>query len=202
MKITSPGCTTPTAASSLANPTKALQPSSSKVIDTIEASASTPSASSLTPAPSAPAIASTETRIQNVLKHHGLPNISVDISTTVVAAQSTLPGNTVSFEKAFGKAIHSFLNSSDDIESPLSLFENEFENPATRLMEFLNASTAQISLVEGNEYVDGASWYPAENGEDVESNWIFALKINNFSDHLFWAVVPRNGEAPYNYGFN
>ena len=45
--------------------------------------------------------------------------------------------------------------------------------------------------------------YPPENGESVNDNWVFMLQLPTLSDHLFWAIVDRNGvKETYNYGFN
>jgi len=41
---------------------------------------------------------------------------------------------------------------------------------------------------------------PAEHGELVERNWIFAVRVQRLSDHTHVAVVDRSGEMPvYNY---
>ncbi|NJL74763.1 MAG: hypothetical protein HC892_06715 [Saprospiraceae bacterium] len=44
---------------------------------------------------------------------------------------------------------------------------------------------------------------PPENGERVESNWVFMLSLPTLSDHTFWGIADRTGATPaYNYGFN
>ena len=181
------------------NPSPAQQETDEKP-DTFKPA--TPGAGTTTPAIPPVEAPTTESKIATILKQAGISKLTVDVPTEAVAAQATFAGNRVSFEKAFGQAVESFLTDADDIESPRSLFGDEFENGDAKLKEYLNDPASKISLVQADERMDGASWYPAEHGESVEKNWIFALRIPGFSDHLFWAIIPRNGEAPYNYGFN
>lgn len=44
--------------------------------------------------------------------------------------------------------------------------------------------------------------FPPEEGEKVADNWIFMLMLPELSDHLYWAIVPRDGKRAYCYGFN
>ena len=46
-------------------------------------------------------------------------------------------------------------------------------------------------------------YYPPEEGERVEQNWIFFLSLPTLSDHLYWVIIDRVGEKEgYVYGFN
>lgn len=159
-----------------------------------------------TPAPATPSANPTshKSKINRILRQAGLPTMTVKAPPATAAAQARLPGNRISFEKALDLALGSILTDQSSAETPVSLFENEFygENYTDELVKFLNAPGTTLALVNGDEPVEGAAWYPAEDGESIEQNWIFSLSIPSFSDHLFWAVVPRNGEAPFSYGFN
>ncbi len=50
--------------------------------------------------------------------------------------------------------------------------------------------------------------YPPEDGETLESYWLFQLQLPTLSDHIFWVIIPRwpdyeeEGMQPYVYGFN
>jgi hypothetical protein len=58
-----------------------------------------------------------------------------------------------------------------------------------------------LALYLGNT-VQGQS-YPPEQGENAQDNWVFVLHIPSLSDHIYWAIVDRQGKvAPYLYGFN
>ena len=145
---------------------------------------------------------SLEQKIATVLDRAGVASLKTFMSSESIEAQAMTPGNTVSFEKALGQALESFLTDDEDIESPLSLMSDMFEDPSAKLLAFLNDGSTRISLVTTDAGRDDHGAYPAEHGESVENNWVFALTLPEFSDHLFWAIIPRNGEEPYNYGFN
>ena len=165
------------------------------------ASSPTPAPGLATPGSDTPSLA---TKVTNALRQAGLPNTTVRFSEAAAAAQAQLPGNKVSFEKALGLALDSFLTDNDSFETPVALFENEFygEDYLSKLVEFMNVSGTTIDLVESDEVQEDATWYPAENLESIKDNWIFMLSIPAFSDHAYWAIVPRNGETPFTYGFN
>ena len=46
-------------------------------------------------------------------------------------------------------------------------------------------------------------WVCAQEGEQIQANWIFVLMAESLSDHIQWAIVDRSGlRETYNYGFN
>ena len=122
---------------------------------------------------------------------------------------SAYPGPT-DFMTALDAAMTSFLTDDDDIESPLGIATFVAEETWTEdnpegqtfaeatlaaLLDHLNRPTASLSLVPIGQ--------TAEHGESVVDNWVFFLTIDELSDHLYWAIVDRQGVvATYNYGFN
>jgi len=125
--------------------------------------------------------------------------------------EKEFPGK-ITGEKAVALALESFLNDASDIESPLAL--------ATQLaLEDLNLSCDQakspkvvkrakaILYSHFNRYSSEIRFLSLgeepEHGEKTSQNWIVRLKISTLSDHIFWAIIERNGKvSPYNYGFN
>jgi|694.fasta_scaffold148220_3 hypothetical protein len=99
------------------------------------------------------------------------------------------PGK-IDAELAVTLALESFLTDSSHIESPLALASQK-----TILYRHFNQYSTEIRFVSFGE--------EPEHGETVELNWIIRLKIPTLSDHIFWAVIDRQGLVrPYNYGFN
>ena len=141
---------------------------------------------------------------------YGLDQLTNALDLTEIDAQDTAYPSSVNIVSALDKAMTSFLNDDSDLESPLGIAyfvaEGTWDpnNPEGQsfeeaikeaLMDHLNRPTAQISLVP-----IGSN---AEYGESVVDNWIFFLTIDDMSDHLYWAIVDRDGvNATYNYGFN
>ena len=120
--------------------------------------------------------------------------------------------NLVGFNTAFERALDAIFYDANDPESPLALFidwvffnygwdygdyfEDEVEELARReLLSFVNRESSSLRLVKSEERPAG--------GESARHNWIFELRIPEFSDHVFWTVEDRRGEEyPYIYGFN
>ena len=75
-----------------------------------------------------------------------------------------------------------------------------------KLSSFFNTGTLNLKPIfdETDEEERENSTVPApEDGERVEENWIFVLSLPDLSDHIYWAIVDREGKLPaYNYGFN
>jgi len=45
--------------------------------------------------------------------------------------------------------------------------------------------------------------YLPENGESIESNWIFRLDLDSYTPSMHWAIIDRSGvKLPYNYGYS
>lgn len=125
--------------------------------------------------------------------------------------EKEIPGK-ITGEKAVALALESFLNDGSDLESPLAL--------ATQLaLEELNLPFDQakspkvvkrakaILFSHFNRYSSEIRFLSfgeePEHGEKTNQNWVIQLKISTLSDHIFWAIIERNGKiSPYNYGFN
>jgi hypothetical protein len=136
--------------------------------------------------------------------------MTVDLPEGEVDAQATAYPGAVDFISALEAAMLSFLTDDSDIESPLGIAyfvaegswdpnnaEGQTFEEATfeALIDHLNRPTASLSLVPIGQ--------SAEHGESVVDAWIFHLRIDDMSDHLYWAIVDRQDVATtYNYGFN
>ncbi|MEC9466729.1 MAG: hypothetical protein VX834_13145 [Myxococcota bacterium] len=141
-------------------------------------------------------------KVAVVLERAGVGELVTVIDEDAVVAQAKTPGNKVSFEKALADALTSFLTDDDDIESPLSLMSDGYDYPGEQLIEFFNDGSTKLQLVNSDMMDAEGGAYPAEHGESIADHWVFALSIPQYSDHLYWAIVPRDGEPAYNYGFN
>lgn len=138
-----------------------------------------------------------------IRREFGLDRMTIDISSLEVQYQSTVLDNVVGFGDALRAAITSFLNDTDDYESPLMLLKEnqglEGEDAQKELVGHMNRLSTRIALVA----FAGGSAYPPEHGESIEENWAFFLKMESFSDHLYWAIIDRSGKQPaYHYGLN
>jgi len=138
------------------------------------------------------------------LAAQGFSEMALSFPAEEVSTQAD-PGSSVSFERALSLALTSILTDNSDIESPLALVSDyafeEGQEPAEALRSFMNQPKTFLGLV--GLHADGEDGvYPPENGESIQENWVFHFTMGAFSDHLYWVVVPRNGGAVFNYGFN
>ncbi len=134
----------------------------------------------------------------------GVPQLTVKVSPSGINKQMAM-GSKVTFVDALKLAIQSFLEDDTEIESPLGQMLNDpgaFGLPqgadkaaATKVLRsYLNQPTSTLTLQTAK------SQYPPENGEKVDTNWIFLLELKEISG-LYWAIVDRSGtKAAYNYG--
>ena len=127
-----------------------------------------------------------------VLQSHGVG----DLDTSVGPGQTVIQqgwDNEICFEQALDAAVESLLNDGSDVESPLALVEEIDEGPCLqpdlreRVRCFMNEPHSRIDLV-----VPGGPHQP-EHGESLDTHWVFFLDLPALSDHLYWAVVPRDG---------
>lgn len=129
-----------------------------------------------------------------------------------IANQSRLPGS-VSFPVAFERAVEAILDPAHQNESPYQVIsKTEFEDGGTpqspaeikdKLKEMINYGTLWLVPMDTPPNPNASQdYYPPENGESVQDNWIFNLTLFEVSDHLYWVVVPRNGDPLKVYGFN
>lgn len=133
----------------------------------------------------------------------GLQEMTLTFPQNDVHEQVALDGS-VCLQDAIKKGLESLLTDSSDAESPLALvLELVSDESAARaaLQDFLNRGSTHFALVP-LVWNHQPGIYPAEHGESVESNWVFFMSVSDLSDHLFWSIVPRDGSAVTNYGFN
>lgn len=146
-----------------------------------------------------------------LVKFH-LDQVHNELQVEEAQRQGKLFPGKVDAEQAVTLALSSFFEDSRHIESPLALttqlaleelglpFESAqdqkvIDKAKEILYLHLNQYDSEIRFVFVGE--------EPEHGESVANNWIIRLKIPTLSDHIFWAVVERNGKVlPYNYGFN
>ncbi len=144
----------------------------------------------------------------DILIKHGLNGINVNYD--MGALESIESDDRHSYIDALDLAIESFLTDGAYPESPLGIIPTKMDSykgnesrPQQHLRKLIELINNGGSLCMPD--IEGASdkCAHAEEGEGVEKNWIFLLQIPELSDHMFWAVVPKDGKEPvYNYGFN
>jgi hypothetical protein len=88
-----------------------------------------------------------------------------------------------------------------DGQYPGSSWEAAIEQAARR---YLDASGEIDLLPDASDPEPAAQELPQPvNEETVAENWIFGLRVPSLSDHYYWCIIDRKGNAaPYNYGFN
>lgn len=129
-----------------------------------------------------------------------------------VQAQEALGGK-VGFEPAYRAALAALFEAKYENESPYYIasntaFEGE-EQPnghdeiVAKLKELINYGVLFLVPHDSKPNPDvSIDFFPPENGETTQDNWIFNLYVDELSDHIYWMVVPRNGDAVSVYGFN
>ncbi|WP_337867884.1 hypothetical protein [Meiothermus sp.] len=110
------------------------------------------------------------------------------------------------FLEALEAAIRSFIEDSDDDESPLGLIEADpsaydlSDEPDTdelqnAVKDFMNAGDSQLTLITPESPLQ------PDGGENPQKFWIFLLEMPTLSEHRWWAIVDKNGRnETYNYG--
>lgn len=164
-------------------------------------------ASTAPPTPPPIPVETFEQMLARVAREAGLPTLPLIISEAEVKAQLARYGGAPNFEQAFRTALTTILTNGEDIESPLSLFREEFSSDpdiAGTLKGYLNRPTARLALIRMADFdEDTQQFIPPEHGETLEDGWAFGLHIGDFSDHGYWAIVPRPSPSTgYIYGFN
>ena len=137
-----------------------------------------------------------------LIKEFDLTGIAVAIPETEVIRQDRVYANTFCFELAFRQALANILENyaargsalSDTLEkigAAAAPSKMELKKARQKLLETLNAPGSAISFVSPYLFNQPA------NGEKVEKNWIFHLRLGGKS---YWAIVDRSGQnEPYNY---
>lgn len=142
--------------------------------------------------PAAPNVAS-------ALKKHGVPNMSVEIDSAEVAKQSFAPGVKVKFDSALDKALDLFLTSDEALRGNVGEFEDDLKEEcgakADLVLCLANDSRTSIRLAKLGE--DSAPY-----GETANEDWVFVFFVDDFTDHGYYAIVPKDGGAASVYAFN
>jgi hypothetical protein len=145
--------------------------------------------------------------MSNAKSHFNLPKLKIIAYRKEVMQQAKKYGGSISFEDALKSAIQSYLTDGTKSDSPYWLIEqvpddyglnydnNSAENITQVLYDYLNDGHSTIELITSE------SKFPPEEGEKITDNWVFLLKASRFSASLHWAIVPRNGNKVYNYGY-
>ncbi|OGR67355.1 MAG: hypothetical protein A2081_01820 [Elusimicrobia bacterium GWC2_61_19] len=138
-----------------------------------------------------------------LIKEFAITAISMDIPETEVMRQGRYYTNAFCFEHALRLALGDLLENYSNPASPLARLLGEMGAPAKpskaelkkarqKMLDLLNTPSSQISLVRPY-----ALNQPL-NGETVEENWIFFLRLDGSP---YWSVVDRAGGKPvYTYG--
>jgi len=142
---------------------------------------------------------------REVLTALGLPDMVLRFPASDLDEQSAFADDgSICLQDAISSAIDSLLWDSSDLESPLALMLDIIDDESAAraaLQDFLNRASTLFALVPLSPQ-RGSGVFPPEHGESIEANWVFFVAIGDFSDHLFWVVVPRDGGDVLNYGFN
>ena len=135
-----------------------------------------------------------------------MTGISLDIPEAQVGSQMQQSPAGLCFEQALRSALNSFLTDYSDSTGPLASIlsgmgiakptKSELKQASKKLMQQMNMPGAHLYLVRDN------GPHQPSRGEKVSVNWIFNLRLNNYSNS-YWAVADRSGnKAAYNYGSN
>lgn len=140
-----------------------------------------------------------------LIMEFGINGIGMDIPEPEVIRQNFYYANTFCFEHALRQALTAVLEDYSDPTSPLARelakagtlsdpSKSELNKARRRLLQTLNGPASFIAMVRPY------SQYQPGNGETVEKNWVFFVRVGGSS---YWAVVERSGKkAPYVYGMD
>lgn len=140
---------------------------------------------------------------RRVVDSVGFPKMTLSFPQRDIDEQIALDGS-VCIQEAIARGLESWLTDASEPESPLSLvIDLVGDESAARaaLRDFLNRPSTNFALVPLVWSRESGTYRP-ERGESVETNWVMFMAARDLSDHLFWAIVPRDGSAVTNYGFN
>jgi len=149
---------------------------------------------------------------QIINQEFSLTGLTCQFDKAAISDQEALPNNKISFPDALRAALKTILTSNSSRESPriiiaeglgLSLTTNDKE-VNEKLREFLvQGSIRLLPNEDWSDYDREYDYFPPEEREPAADNWVFFLKLPTLSDHLYWVIVPRDGQQDaYIYGFN
>lgn len=140
-----------------------------------------------------------------LIKEFAVTEIGMDIPESEVMRQNAYYQNAFCFEHALRLALTALLENYGDRTSPLARelaamgtlekpSKSDLKRARQRLLETLNRRESVIAMVHPYKQ------YQPQNGEMVEKNWVFFLRLGGKS---YWAIVDRSGEKEaYVYGMN
>jgi hypothetical protein len=138
--------------------------------------------------------------IAEALAKHGVPNMTSEIDEAEADKQGAAPGVVVSFADALDKALEMFLTDESALRGNVAEFEDDLREEcgaaADLVLCLANAprTTIRLMTLEG----DTAPW-----GDDPKEAWVFEFFVDDFTDHGYYAVIPKNGDAgAHVYAFN
>lgn len=170
--------------------------------------------------------------ISDIKAAFSVPQLVVEADSPTITAQTALGGK-VSFLEALKQAIQSFLEDGRNYDSPVGTIladPGAFDlpdvpdniNTSDLIRDWMHDSKADLDYdakiaPAATEMV--RSWmndpdskiilctpeyrYLPENGESIESNWIFRLVLDSYTPSMHWAIIDRSGvKLPYNYGYS
>ncbi len=137
--------------------------------------------------------------IASALQRHGVPNMKVDIDPAEIAAQAAEAGELMPFATALDSALEMFLTDDAALKGTTQEFADSLTEECgsnTDLVRCLaNSPRTKIHLM--TRASDGAP-----EGESVSDAWIFEFFVDDFTDHGYYAIVPKTDDMPYVYAFN
>lgn len=144
-----------------------------------------------------------------IAERFAISQVTLTFDECEVTKQTTRFAQDRPFEQAFVDAFSSLLQDGTHSESPVALArelcsgrEQLQECVRETLRHHFNSAESRVTLLPMEPCTTCMSYSP-EHGERVEENWLFFVTLPTLSDHLFWAIVPRDREKQvYNYGFN
>lgn len=150
----------------------------------------------------------TKFEINSVLSEYGLSIEKTEFSIHEINKQEST--SKVLFINALREALDSFLNDDADYESPNSIAQEVIYDIYENSLEMSYVEIKRAASIELKKMMINSMYLrlltPSESPEHGESpikNWIFHISIEDLSDHLFWAVVSKDGlSKTYSYGFN
>ena len=140
-----------------------------------------------------------------LIKEFAITEIGMDVPESEVMRQTAHYANAFCFEHALRLALNDLLENYSDRTSPLARqlaamgalekpTKSQLKTARQKLLGTLNRAESLVSIVRPYKQ------YQPLNGETVEKNWVFFLRLEGA---YYWAVVDRSGEkAPYVYGMN
>lgn len=141
-------------------------------------------------------------------KKWGIHGISFDgIVPTDIQNQEKISGNIVNYPTAVAAMFEALLQASSDANTPFAVVSNiygitdEAEIQKILKIHLSNCISHLLPISSTIKKITKQITFPTpKNREPAQKNWIFYLQIPTLSEHHWWVVVPRNGNAAYTYG--